>query len=354
MPVKVAFVKDAMSSGRGADRAVAALMNGLAGRGHDISFVTLQNESVPFSVALDGRISVLRAEAGEVAKAADAADVIVSTGTNEILLLEGAEKPVVQQFHTSPLSCFKWRHPLRNRAIRRALARVAAVQILLPGHRAALPSELRARATVIGNAPTVTPSGGEDRTPEKLVIYPAALSKGKNHDVLIRAFAEAARNFPEWTLELYGSGKPSESRRLERLVASIESRVPGLRGRVRFMGYRDLRDAYSRCSFLAFPSRVEGFGLAIVEAAAFGKPAIGLASAPGVNELILDGRTGLLVRPTAAAFSDGMRRLMSDSSLRLRLGEEARAVCRSRYDMERMLDSWESLLGSAVMRSPAT
>ena len=94
--------------------------------------------------------------------------------------------------------------------------------------------------------------------------------------------------------------------------------------------------------------------MAIVEAASFGKPAIGLAAAPGVNELILDGRTGLLVRSDVAALADGMRRLMSDDALRLRLGEEARAVCRSRYDMERILDSWESLLGLAVRKPPAT
>ena len=352
--MKIAFVKDAMSSGRGADRAVAALMNGLAGRGHDIAFVTLQKEVVPFSVALDGRISVFRVAASGAANAADKADVIVSTGTNEILLLEGAVKPIVQQFHTSPLSCFKWRHPLRNRAIRRALAHATAIQILLPGHMVTLPSALRARATVIGNAPTVTPFGGEERRPEKLIVYPAALSNGKNHDVLVRAFAAVVRDFPEWTLELYGSGKPSEMKRMERLVAGLDRRVPGLGGRVRFMGYRDLHDAYARCAFLAFPSRIEGFGLAIVEAASFGRPAIGLSTAPGVNELILDGRTELLVRSDVAAFANGMRRLMSDDALRLRMGEEARAVCRSRYDMTRILDSWENLLGSVVRKLPAT
>ena len=353
--MKIAFVKDAMSSGRGADRAVATLMNGLAGRGHDIAFVTLQADDVPFSVALDRRIAVLRVAASDVAKAADGADVIVSTGTNEILLLEDADKPIVQQFHTAPASCFKWRHPLRNRAIRRALQDVAAVQVLLPGHLAALPSALRVRATVIGNAPTVTPSRGKELPPpEKSIIYPAALSNGKNHDLLIRSFAAVAREFPEWTLELYGSGKPSEATRLECLAERLDRRVPGLRGRIRFMGYTDIRNAYARCAFLAFPSRIEGFGLAIVEAASFGKPAIGLSAAPGVNELILNGHTGLLVRSDVAAFADGMRRLMSDDALRLRMGNEARTACRSRYDMEHVLDAWESLLGSTVRKLPAT
>jgi len=346
--MKIAFVKDVMSTGRGADRAVAALMNGLAERGRSVMFVTLQDDGIPFSVALDRRIRIVRVVAEDVARIADTADVIVSTGTNEIRLLSAARKPIIQQFHTSPSSCFKWRHPLRNRAIRRALAHATAIQILLPGHLAALPSALRARATVIGNPPTVTPFGGEECLPEKLIVYPAALNKDKNQELLIRSFATVAREFPEWALELYGSGKPSETKRLQSLLDTLERRTPGLRGRVCFMGYRDLHGAYARCSFLAFPSRVEGFGLAIVEAASFGKPALGLSTASGVNELVLDGRTGLLARSTVAAFADGMRRLMSDAALRLRLGEEARTVCRTRYDREQILDSWGKLLDSVA------
>lgn len=346
--MKIAFVKDVMATGRGADRAVAALMNCLAERGHSVTLVTLQDAATPFSVALDRGIQIVRCTADDAAKAADSADAIVSTGTNEAVLLAGARKPIVQQFHTPPSSCFKWRRPLRNLAIRRALARAAAVQVLLPGHLAALPPALRARATVIGNAPTVTPRDGEECPPEKLVVYPAAFNKAKNQDLLIRSFAAVSREHPEWALELYGSGKPAEESRLKRLVVALEKDAPGFGGRVRFMGYRDLHDAYARCSFLAFPSRVEGFGLAIVEAASFGKPALGLSAAPGVNELVQDGRTGLLVRSTTKAFAEGMRQIMSDGALRLRLGEEARAFCRSRYGMEQIADSWEALLVSVA------
>ena len=343
--MKIAFVKDVMSSGRGADRAGAALMNGLAERGHSISFVTLQQEDVPFSVALDRRIQIVRVAADEVASAADSADVIVSTGTNEIILLTSAHKPIVQQFHTSPTSCFKWRHPWRNRAIRCALTRAVAIQILLPGHLATLPPALRARVTVIGNAPTVTPPCGKELPPpEKLIVYPAALNRDKNQDMLIRAFATVAKEYPEWILELYGSGKTAETNRLNHLVSTLAKRTPGLCDRIRFMGYQDLYDAYARCSFLAFPSKIEGFGLAIMEAAAFGKPTIGLDTSPGVNELIQNGETGLLVRPNPAAFANGMRRLMSDDCLRRQLGEGAREFCLSRYTKTQIVDSWEKLL----------
>ena len=342
--MKVAFVKDRMSTGRGADRAVGLLMNGLAERGYDMALVTLQEESTPFSVPIDRRIRIRRVAAADVAAVADGADVIVSTGTNEILLLAGATKPIVQQFHVHPATCFKWRHPWRNRTIRRALARAAAVQVLLPGHVAALPSGLRARTVVIGNAPTVLPRESGLPTSERMVAYPAALTKSKNQELLMRAFATLAQDFPGWTLELYGVGAAAETRRLNRLVATLERHTPELQDRIRFMGYRDLHEVYARCAFLAFPSRSEGFGLAIMEAAAFGKPAIGLADAPGVNELILDGQTGLLVQSTATAFADGLRQLMSNEKTVRELGDGARTFCRSRYTPERIIDSWEQLL----------
>ena len=94
--MKIAFVKDVMSTGRGADRAVAALMNCLSERGHSVALVTLQDAGTPFSVALDRRIQIVRSTADDVAAAADWADVIVSTGTNEAMLLVGARKPIVQ------------------------------------------------------------------------------------------------------------------------------------------------------------------------------------------------------------------------------------------------------------------
>lgn len=342
--MKIAFVKDRMATGRGADHAVAALMNALAARGHDVVFVTTQDENVPFSVVLDQRIDIARAVPENVASAANESDVIVSAGTNEILLLKGVDRPIVQQFHTHPQSPFKWRHPLRNRAIKCALSKVDAVQVLLPGHVAALPSALRERAVVIGNAPTVLPEDGAAVKFEETVIYPAALGKSKNQELLIRAFALVARDFPGWSLEIYGTGKAAEQRRLLRSVGKLAKRTPSLQERICFMGYCNLHDAYSRCGFLAFPSRAEGFGLAIAEAAAFGKPAIGLAEAPGVNELIADGRTGILTDSVPAAFAEGMRRLMSDGSLLRRLGRDAERTVRSRYTRTAIVDSWEKLL----------
>ena len=100
--------------------------------------------------------------------------------------------------------------------------------------------------------------------------------------------------------------------------------------------------AYSSCSFVAFPSANEGFPLTVVDAAAFRKPVIGLAETPAVAEIIADGETGMLCGSTAAAYADGLARLMRDAELRRRLGEAACLKFSAAYSREVFLDSWET------------
>ena len=306
--MRIGIYKDTFANGRGADVAVKRLAAGLAERGH---------AAVAF-------------ERGDLAeRLREPWDVVVSAGTNELLDLAGyVGAPVVQQFHTNPRSQFKRKRLLRNWRIRRALKRVAAIQVL---QEAFVPqvAAYGPPVAVIGNC-TDMPFADEARPVplRKLIIYPAAYAKAKNHALLLRAFASLRDGFPDWSLELYGD-------RLEgvELPPSVQA-----------FGRCDLREVYARCAFLAFPSMDEGFGLVIAEAAAFGKPAvmirdwIGTAAAGG----------GIVTEPTVAAYAEGLRRLMSDPALCARLGDRARLHCAERFSRNKIIDRWEALLESVV------
>ena len=106
--MKIGIYKDTFANNRGADIAVKNLAAGLEERGH---IVTLFEKS-QFS-----------------AKARGDYDVIISTGTNEILDLAKLDglPPIIQQFHTDPKYPFRhWiKHWKRNRAIKAALKKTA-------------------------------------------------------------------------------------------------------------------------------------------------------------------------------------------------------------------------------------
>ena len=74
------------------------------------------------------------------------------------------------------------------------------------------------------------------------------------------------------------------------------------------------------------PSRKEGWGLAVVEAAQHRVPTIGYRSAGGLSDSIVDGVTGILV-DSRAELVDRLEELLSDPVPRDQLGAKAQTRC---------------------------
>jgi glycosyltransferase involved in cell wall biosynthesis len=72
------------------------------------------------------------------------------------------------------------------------------------------------------------------------------------------------------------------------------------------------------------PSRKEGWGLAVIEAAQHAVPTIGYRSSGGLADSIIDGVTGLLV-DSHAELVNGLQLLLADPVLRDQLGAKAQA-----------------------------
>ena len=346
--MKIAVYKDNLSTGRGADRAVKNFAAGLAGRGHAVALM----EKDEF------RIRVLDSPGVDTADA-NVFDVIVPTGSNEIADMAAAgyfgrpdRAKVVLQLHLAPRGFFKWKHPFRNRRIRAAFDMPDAVQLLCGCYvdefkRIAPHPEV----AVIGNYTEMRPPAEYDvavSSRSRMILYPAAtVNKIKNQKLLIEAFAVLAREFPGWRLRLLGKDTTPYARDCRRLIDA-----KGLSGRVELAGFTDdLAGEYSHAAFIAFPSTLEGFPLAILEAAGFSLATVAQSTLPGVSDIVRDGETGLVTDGNAAAYAEGLRRMMSDVDVRRHLGEKAKNFCAANYSRESILDKWESLLGSVRKRN---
>ena len=75
------------------------------------------------------------------------------------------------------------------------------------------------------------------------------------------------------------------------------------------------------------PSRKEGWGLAVIEAAQHGVPTIGYRYSGGLTDSVIDGVTGVLV-DNHGELVDRLERLLTDQTLRDELGVKARARSR--------------------------
>lgn len=84
------------------------------------------------------------------------------------------------------------------------------------------------------------------------------------------------------------------------------------RGRVE---REQLINFYSKATIFVFPSLWEGYGMAVAEAMAYGLPIIA-SKIPALEELVEDGKEGILVEPkNSIQLSKGLERLLSDSRL---------------------------------------
>lgn len=170
----------------------------------------------------------------------------------------------------------------------------------------------------------------------------------KAHDILLKAYAQVARQFPEWELIVFGEG--SQRWKLQRLLSAL-----GIQGRVKFPGLvSNIFAEYERSDIFVIPSQYEAFGLATAEAMMHGLPVIGFADCSGTNELIEHDRTGLLVEPEGnrvEALAHALQILMRDQVLRERLGKEARARLEKKYSVSAVVDQWEILINSCCARN---
>lgn len=331
--MRLCVYKDSLSVGRGADKAVKAFAAALEERGHDVALV----ERGAFAAALEERW-----------------DAIVATGSNEAVDLDEAgyferagRSPVVLQLHLAPRGFFKWKHPLRNRVIRRAFRKADAVQLLCSEYVEEFGRIApKVPAKVIGNYTEMQGTGYGEREAaggERVILYPAAaVNKVKNQKLLIEAFAKIAVEFPGWRVRLLGKADSSYASSCRALARRL-----GVAERVEFAGFTDdLAGEYSRAEFIAFPSVLEGFPLAILEAAAFALPAVAQSSLPGAHDIVKDGETGFVADEGVSAYADALSRMMLDGELRRRLGVNARERCAAEYSRERILSEWEVFLQS--------
>jgi glycosyltransferase involved in cell wall biosynthesis len=112
-------------------------------------------------------------------------------------------------------------------------------------------------------------------------------------------------------------------------------------GRIHLTGFAKKPEEYIAASdVLCLPSYREGFGNAVIEAAAVGIPSIG-SRICGLTDAISENETGLLFE---AGDADELRKLMrvmcNDTALRSRLGQQARERALSQFTSEKLSLSW--------------
>jgi len=265
------------------------------------------------------------------------ADVVIAYHVSDLVSLKysGVTHPkTLVMCHTDPSRIYQ------NLATyeRAAWQQVDAIQVLLPSYRQALKRCVPTAIEVIGNmVPQLRESA--DLT-KKRIVYLARIEKNKRQHLIIEAIHQIAPAVRSgWTVALFGSCNDLIYQQdLEGLIKQYN-----LQEIVQLMGatskpFEELQSS----SICAFPSAFEGFPLALTEAMSSGLPCVGFSECSGVNELIVDKKTGFLV-DDVDDFAVVLGGLMQDHRLRYQVGQAAK-VSVLEYSEDVIWGQWEKLI----------
>jgi phosphatidyl-myo-inositol dimannoside synthase len=164
--------------------------------------------------------------------------------------------------------------------------------------------------------------------------------RGKGIDDTLRCLPLVRAPGLRPTFDVVGDG--TDRPRLESLTGQLD-----LSASVRFLGTVDdqqLARAYKECDVFVLPSATEGFGMVFLEAMAATKPVVA-ARAGGAEEVVLHGRTGLLVKlGDTVELADSLTRLAADNTWRRQLGEAGRRRFETHFTFDRFVGRVGSLL----------
>ncbi|NNG40080.1 glycosyltransferase family 4 protein [Flexivirga sp. ID2601S] len=319
-----------VTSGRfaGVEQYVARLATGQVALGHEVVVVGGAAEIMAPRLA-EGRAGFVAAgsivDSWRVLRALPRPDVVgahmTASETAALLPRSPALVPVVATRHFARRRGQSSARSLVLRGMDRLLAAQIAVSAYVAAH--------------IGVAAQVVHPGVDARpdhphpTGRRLLVM-QRFEAEKETGVAIRAFAASGLREQGWCLDVAGDG--AEGPALRRLVAEL-----GVSDAVRFLGFRlDGPELMRGSSALLAPSRLEAFGLTVLEAMASGLPVIA-ADGGAHRETVGSVTPELLFAPgdhrAAAALLAGLAR---DRARREEVGRALRLAQRARFTTEHM------------------
>lgn len=353
--MKITIFISALSGG-GAERVTCNLANHLCDFGHDIEILTMGDtvaaeplrDGIKYSPLLpneernnalvNNAKRILRLRRYMKKQNVDAYVVMLPVTTELILRFSNLTKaPIIVSERADP----KVYSPKTQKKLQKLTSRASGFVFQTEDAKAWYEPYLKgAESVIIPNAinPAFIRSKYEGER-EKTIVGAGRLSKQKNFELLIRAFARVADKFSEHKLVIYGKGDLLES--LKCLAAEL-----GVGDRVEFPGFADnMPEVLEKASMFVLSSDYEGMPNALMEAMASGLPCVSTdCGGGGARFLIENGENGILVpRRDEDALAAAMEKILSDETLAAKLGENARKL-QETLAPEKIYGEWERFI----------
>lgn len=170
------------------------------------------------------------------------------------------------------------------------------------------------------------------------IVSVGRLHPQKNQKMLIDAFVEFIKKYPDYTLTIYGKGELKDE--LLDYIHKI-----GMSSRIFLPGEdNDVQRHITDAQMFVMTSFFEGMPNALIEAMCLGLPCVS-TKVSGATDLIKSGENGILVDTTVNAISQAMIDTASDSVVMERLGENG-VTLYNKLKVETISVQWINYLDS--------
>lgn len=353
--MRIVYCIDSLASSGGTERVLTTKLNWWANcQEAEVTVVSLKEDKPPYfsidtlvnHITLDVKPGDMERYRAALKRIADEVkpDVMVAVAGMSVetlpLLKDGSKK--VLEFHYTKnflvnfvkgLKTIRFRqlHILKMRYLQWKLARTALKYDLFVGLT-------RRDVGLWGNPDNMTyvhnplsfRSERKSTYANKRIISVGSWTPAKGMDQLLEAFGPLAGDYPEWTVELYGSGQD------EGLLKSIIARYKMERQVFLHSPVNDIENKLIEASIYAFPSRSDGFGLVITEAMECGLPTVAMDCPCGPCEIVTKD-TGIVVpEGDIDSFRNALKELMNNTAKRMAMGKAASLEVRRFYPDEIM------------------
>jgi len=174
----------------------------------------------------------------------------------------------------------------------------------------------------------------------KNIVTIGRLVKEKGYVDLIDVYSIVYKTFPDWTLNIIGDG--SEKNAIENKIKKY-----GLEKNVILHGYQKhdyINEVLKKSSLYVMSSHTESFGIVLLEAYAFGIPAVAFTSAQGACEIISDNWDGYLIKNRdKEQMAKRICDLISNYNRRFVMGKNA-AKKAEEYSVEKIKNKWIEMM----------
>jgi GalNAc-alpha-(1->4)-GalNAc-alpha-(1->3)-diNAcBac-PP-undecaprenol alpha-1,4-N-acetyl-D-galactosaminyltransferase len=363
--MKVTLVIYAMGSG-GAERVMSILANYWAAHNWEVTLLTLVSQAESPFYHLDSRIKInqlgisgnssnvleaitnswRRIQALRAAIIASQADVVISfmdTGNVlTILACRNSNIPVIVSEHMYPATTTA--NKIWQLLMKLTYKNADLVTVLTQNAVPFFPPTKGYRTIVMPN-PVLTPS--KNIIQNKLFQNPSLIAIGrlnpaKGFDILMQAFYQIHKKYPDWHLTILGEGENRSE--LEELRSQLQlNEVIHMPGQV-----HNVNDRLRQADIFVMSSRFEGFPMALCEAMACGLPVISTDCLSGPREIIENGVNGILVETEDVnALATGLEQLISNPQKRDQLSQAAPGIL-EKFGLEKVMKLWEDAIKQVI------